>query len=115
MLWIHGHVHESQASKSTRKFDVLTWRQFAFYYNKSLEKRISKTHFTFQKETTVEPGDGHLGGMPWCLHHRYPNGRIDWALRKNVPDTCCIDIKTKADKLKRKKGRKNDCGEKPRK
>ena len=29
---------------------------------------------------------------------------------KNVQDTCCIDIKTTT---KRKKGRKNDCGEKP--
>ena len=32
----------------------MTWRQFSFYYNKSLEKRNSKRHFTFQKQTTVE-------------------------------------------------------------
>ena len=36
--WLHEH--ESQASESTRKFDnVMAWRQFAFYYTKSLEKK----------------------------------------------------------------------------
>ena len=39
--------------------------------------------------------------------------RIKWALQKNVSGTCCIDIKTKADK--EEEGRNNDCGEKPRK
>ena len=35
--------------------------------------------------------------MPWCPYH--PGGRVKWVLRKkNIPDTCCIDIKTKADK-----------------
>ena len=32
--------------------------------------------------------------MPWCPYH----GRIKWALRKNDPETSCIDIKTMADK-----------------
>ena len=27
-----------------------------------------------------------------------PDGRNKWALRKNVQDTCCIDIRTMADK-----------------
>ena len=31
---------------------LLTWRQFAFYLNKSLEKESVKKHFAFQKETT---------------------------------------------------------------
>ena len=48
------HENEPQASESTRKFDnVVIWRQLAFYLDKSLEKRISKDHFTFQKETNV--------------------------------------------------------------
>ena len=34
--------------------------------------------------------------MPWCPYHL--DGRNKWALRKDVPDTCCIDIKTMADK-----------------
>ena len=55
VLWIYEN--ELQASESTRKFDnVMTRRQLAFYHVKSLEKKISKNHFTFQKETTVEPG-----------------------------------------------------------
>ena len=33
--------------------------------------------------------------MPWCPYH--PDSRNKWALRKNVQDTCCIDIKTVAD------------------
>ena len=53
------HEHEPQASESTRKFDnVMTWRQFAFYYNLTKvrkKKRISETHITFHKESTVEP------------------------------------------------------------
>ena len=53
-MWIHEC--EPQASESTRKFDnVMTWRQFAFYYIKSLEeKKGSVKHFNFQKEITVE-------------------------------------------------------------
>ena len=64
----------------------MTWRQFAFYYNlakfkkKKKKKRISETHFTFQKETTGQYG--HLGDMPWCPHHCYSDGGIKWALRK---------------------------------
>ena len=42
VLWIHKH--EPQASEY--------WRQFAFYFNKSLEKGSAKKHFAFQKETT---------------------------------------------------------------
>ena len=42
VLWIHNH--EPQASEY--------WRQFAFYFNKSLEKGSVKKHFAFQKETT---------------------------------------------------------------
>ena len=42
VLWIHKH--EPQASEY--------WRQFAFYFNKSLEKGAVKKHFAFQKETT---------------------------------------------------------------
>ena len=34
--------------------------------------------------------------MPWCPYH--PDGRNKWALRKNVQDTCCIDLRTMADK-----------------
>ena len=38
VLWIHEY--EPQGSECTRNFDnVMTWRQFAFYYNKSLEKK----------------------------------------------------------------------------
>lgn len=34
VMWIHEH--ERQASESTTKFDnVMTWRQFAFYYNRT--------------------------------------------------------------------------------
>ena len=46
--------------------------------------------------------------MPWCPYH--PDGCNKCALGKNVQDTCCIDIKTRT---KRKKGRNNDCGERP--
>ena len=42
VLWIHKH--EPQASEY--------WRQFAFYFNKSLEKGSVKKHFVFQNETT---------------------------------------------------------------
>ena len=42
VLWIHKH--EPQASEY--------WRQFAFYFNKRLEKGSVKKHFAFQKETT---------------------------------------------------------------
>ena len=48
-----------------------------------------------------------LGDMPWCPYHA--DGRIKWALRKNVPETSYIDIKTMAEE--RKKGRNNDCAE----
>ena len=38
--------------------------------------------------------------MPWCPYH--PGGHVKSALRKkkktNIKDTCCINIKTKADK-----------------
>ena len=55
VLWIHEN--ELQASESTRNFDnVITWRQLAFYHDKVWKKRISEHHFTFQKETRVEPG-----------------------------------------------------------
>ena len=37
-----------------------------------------------------------LGEMPWRPYHA--DGRIKWALRKNVPETSCIDVKTMADK-----------------
>ena len=43
VLW-PVHKHEPQASEY--------WRQFAFYFNKSLEKGAVKKHFAFQKETT---------------------------------------------------------------
>ena len=41
-MWIHEH--ERQASESTTKFDnVMTWRQFAFYYNRTkVWKKINK-------------------------------------------------------------------------
>ena len=31
---------------------LLTWRQFALFFKKSLEKGSVKKHFSFQKETT---------------------------------------------------------------
>ena len=34
---------------------VMTWRQFAFNYNKRLEKKDQLKHYTFQRETTVGP------------------------------------------------------------
>ena len=34
--------------------------------------------------------------MPWCPYH--PDGRISGLSEKNVQDTCCIAIKTMADK-----------------
>ena len=37
--------------------------------------------------------------MPWGPYH--PDGRNNWTLRKNVQDTCCIDIKTMAEKGKK--------------
>ena len=40
--------------------------------------------------------------MPWCPYH--PDSRNKWALRKNVQDTCCIDIKTVADNRGRRVG-----------
>ena len=47
--WLHEH--ESQASESTRKFDnVMAWRQFAFYYTKSLEKKGSVKHILLFKK-----------------------------------------------------------------
>ena len=56
-----------------------------------------KNYLKKKKKTTVEPGwYGQLGEMPSCLYH--PDGRNKWALRKNVQYTCCIDIKTMADK-----------------
>ena len=78
VLWIYEH--ELQASEQcTRKFDnVMTWRQFAFYYNKSFEKRISKKTFYFKKKKNYNRTRlqyGHLGDMPWCLHHT--DGRIN--------------------------------------
>ena len=56
VMWIHEH--EPQASESTRKFDnVMTWRQFAFYFNKRLEKGTVKNILPFKKRLlTVEPG-----------------------------------------------------------
>ena len=43
----------------------MTWRQFAFYYNLAKVKK-----------------------------KKMMDGGIKWALRKNVHDTCCIDITT---------------------
>ena len=49
VLWIHEH--EPQASESTRRFDnIMTWRQFAFYYNKNLEKGSVKHILLFKKK-----------------------------------------------------------------
>ena len=75
-----------------------TWRQFAFYFNKSLEKGSVKNILFFKKKLlTVNPvNTDTLGDMPWCPYHA--DGHIKWALRKNVPKTSCIDVKTMADK-----------------
>ena len=50
--------------------------------------------------------------MPWCPYH--PGGHIKSALRKktNIKDTCCINIKTKADKEEEGQEEKEDFEEK---
>ena len=63
----------------------MIWRQISFHYYKCLEKKMSIKTFYFLKRE-----------MPWCAYR--PDGRNKWALRKNVQDTCCIDIRTMADK-----------------
>ena len=76
----------------------MTWRQLAFYHDKSLEKRISKNHFTFQKETAVEPGEYALLGDEAMVSVSFGWPYYVGLSEKNVPDTCCMDIKTKANK-----------------
>ena len=63
----------------------MIWRQFSFHYYKYLEKKMSIKTFYFLKRE-----------MPWCPYH--PDGRISGLSEKNVQDTCCITIKTMADK-----------------
>ena len=72
-----------------------TWRQFASHHTKSSEKKIRKNiYFTFQNLQGNRVNTGNQRDMPWCPY----NPGVPWALRKNVKDKCCSDIKTKADK-----------------
>ena len=96
VLWIHRNTSPRRVNPVGNLTMLLSGVNFLFNITNVWKKGSVKTFFFSKRNYSRTWLIRTIRGMPWCPYH--PDGRNKWALRKNVQDTCCIDIRTTADK-----------------